>query len=251
MDISQACLAYKVILEVGSGRGDTTRQLVRCAAGQPGVSLIVTDVSNAHFASLQSELCGMGVPLAFLCTGACELAGIVNDSVDYLVCDYTLCAVEAQAGCGALALRRFWEVLKPGGCLFVAEEYPIMMARTAAQSVWAEKWRILKTMTLLTGGLPYVEFAPDTLAALCRLAGFIEVQWKALNTLDTNPDALDFFFKRMNRLLAQMKDDSLRVGFAALASQLQTGFSEVGGMETPAYELTARKCVTANQRDGE
>jgi 16S rRNA A1518/A1519 N6-dimethyltransferase RsmA/KsgA/DIM1 with predicted DNA glycosylase/AP lyase activity len=49
MSIENEHLANKVVLEVGSGRGDTTRQLVDLLSGQSGARLIVTDISDKFF----------------------------------------------------------------------------------------------------------------------------------------------------------------------------------------------------------
>ena len=105
-------LCGRTVLEVGSGRGSSTRELVDLLSGQPGATLIVTDVSDSHFPRLRQELAGRGVELHFVRTGACELDGIENRSIDLLVCKYTLCAVNAHAGRAALALNRFREVLR-------------------------------------------------------------------------------------------------------------------------------------------
>ena len=51
----------------------------------------------------------------------------------------------------ALALKRFWEVLKQSGKLFVEEEFPISKQDTCSQEIWAEKWRILKAGMILAG----------------------------------------------------------------------------------------------------
>ncbi len=119
--IANENLAGKVVLEVGSGRGDTTRSLVDLLSGQPGAQLIVTDASDKFFQQLRDEFQAKDAQIQFMCTGAQELRDIRDHSVDYLVCNYTLCAVNTQAGLVALALRRFWEVLKVGGKLLVED----------------------------------------------------------------------------------------------------------------------------------
>jgi len=240
-NIKQESLSGKVILEVGSGRGGTTRQLVDLLVGQPGAALMVTDVSAIHFQELHDEFQGKGVQVRFICTGACELAGIEDNSVDYLVCNYTLCAVNSEAGLAALALRRFWDVLKPGGWLLIEEEFPISKMDTPTQEVWAEKWRILKSATMLVGGFPYTEFSPNTLAALCQLVGFEDVQWEADTNLLSSPTVLEFFQRRLEILLPWLPNDNLRTAFVQMASELQEKAVQAGGMEIPFYRLTARK----------
>ena len=103
MSIEDEELSNKVILEVGSGRGDMTRTLVNLLAGMPTAQLIVTDISDTFFHQLRAEFQGKNVQTTFICTGAQELKGVANHSVDFLVCNYALCAVNSQAGLAALA----------------------------------------------------------------------------------------------------------------------------------------------------
>lgn len=241
MDMTKQDLAGKTILEVGSGRGDTTRKLVEALSGQPGASLIATDVSDAHFPRLREAFRDAPVPVRFLATRAQELAGIDSGSIDYLICNYTLCAVNAQAGQAVLALRRFRQVLRTGGYLLVEEELPIDRAETPEQEVWAEKWRILKAMTLIAGGCPYTEFAPVTLADLCRLVGFEDVAWTLATEVYCGADVLSFFERRLGWLLPEMPNAELRAGFAVWAAALKQKAGRVGGMDVPIYRLTARK----------
>ena len=243
MDVTKQDLRGKVVLEVGSGRGGTTRKLVEALRAQRGASLIVTDVSDAHFQRLCEAFEGEPVPIRFVRTGARELAGIDEDSVDYLVCNYTLCAVNAQPGQAVLALERFREVLRIGGRLAVEEEFPIQRAETPRQEVWADKWRILKSMTLAAGRAPYTEFAPDVLANLCRAVGFHDVTWKASTKVYEGAEALDFFERRLERLLDEMPSRALQTGFREWAVDLKKKAERVGGMEVPYCGLTARKVV--------
>jgi ubiquinone/menaquinone biosynthesis C-methylase UbiE len=210
MSIENEHLANKVVLEVGSGRGDTTRQLVDLLSGQSGARLIVTDISDKFFQQLRDEFQDRDVQIQFIRTGAQELHGILNNSVDYLVCNYTLCVVNSQAGLVALALRRFWEVLKSGSKLFVEEEFPVSKQDTPAQQIWAEKWRILKSGMILAGKFPNNEIEPETLEGLCRLAGFEDTRWTAHTEILRDTKVLDFFQERLDALLTRFPNESLK-----------------------------------------
>jgi ubiquinone/menaquinone biosynthesis C-methylase UbiE len=244
MNIEDEDLTNKLILEVGSGRGDTTRKLVDLLEGKPDAQLIVTDISDTFFQKLRNEFQTRNVPIQFICTGAHELQGILHHSVDFLICNYTLCAVNSQAGLIALALKRFWEVLKPAGKLFVEEEFPISKQDSPMQKIWAEKWRILKSAMILAGKSPYNEIAPETLEGLCHLAGFEKVEWTEHTEEYHNVDVLDFFQKRLYALLEEIPARSLRVGFAESAMNLRRKAAQTGGMEIPYYRLVAQKSAT-------
>lgn len=233
-------LTNKTVLEIGSGRGNTTRQLVALLAQYPNTRLVVTDASSQFFSELQCEFEKTPVELRFVCTDACQLADIENNSVDLLVCNYTLCAINSNPGKAALALRRFCEVLHPGGWISIEEEFPIHSAHTPLQEVWAEKWRILKAATLLTGGAPYTEFSPETLSRLCSLTGYKSITWEE-DLAKYPPDALDFFYKRVLKLVPDLPNPSLRAGFQQWASELLAKAHRLGGMEIPYYRLVAWK----------
>ena len=241
MSIEEENLSGKVVLEVGSGRGDTTRHLAALLSNQPGAQLIVTDISNAFFQQLKNELTASNVPIQFICTAAQDLLGIPDNSVDYLVCNYTLCAVNSQSGSLALAIQRFRDVLKSGGKLFVEEEFPIDKQETPAEEIWAQKWRILKSAMLLAGQFPYQEIAPETLAGLCRQNGFENIQWRAHTENLSGADTLDFFRKRLDRILVNLSNLNLKTGFVEVATTLQDRANLVGGMEIPFYQLVAQK----------
>ena len=156
MDIENELLANKVVLEVGSGSGDTTRKLVDLLSGKPGAQLIVTDRSDTFFHELQEEFQARDLQFRFIRSDAHHFQENSNNSVDYFVCNYTPCAINSQEGLATLALRRFWEILKTGGRLFVEEEFPINVQNAPAQEVWTEKWRILKSAKILARKLPSI-----------------------------------------------------------------------------------------------
>jgi SAM-dependent methyltransferase len=153
MSIATENLSGKVILEVDSGRGDTTRELVRLLAAYPDARLIAVDISDAHFRRLGEEFREDAVRIRFIQTCASQLADLESGSMDHIVCNYSLCAINSQPGLGVLALRSSWRVLKTGGEVFVEEEYPIGRRDAAGKGVWSDKWRILKAAIIIAGGL--------------------------------------------------------------------------------------------------
>jgi hypothetical protein len=132
-------------------------------------------------------------------------------------------------------------VLKSGGKLFVEEEFPVSKQDTPAQQVWAEKWRILRSVMILAGKSPYNEMEPETLEGLCRLAGFEDILWTAHTETLRDVKVLDFFQKRLDALFTQLPNESLRAGFAERAMMLHNKVIQVGAMEVPFYQLTAQK----------
>jgi len=241
MNIEDEDLSGKVILEVGSGRGATTRTLVELLSEKPDSQLIVTDISDRFFPQLREEFQAKKVQIQFICTGGHELQGVPEKAIDYLVCNYALCAINTEAGLVGIALRRFWEVLKSNGKLFIEEEFPISKHDTLAQEVWAEKWRVLKSSMILARQSIFNEIAPEVLESLCFLAGFEKIEWTSHSELYTNIEVLDFFQKRLNTLLKEMPNENLRAGFSEMAVNLRNKAMQAGGMEIPFYRLVAQK----------
>lgn len=241
MNIEVENLSGKVVLEVGSGRGDKTSKLVDLRSRVPDTKLIVTDISDHFFAQLHREFQSRSVEVQFICTSGQELQGVPDSSVDYLVCNYTLCAINSQAGLVALALRRFWEVLKWNGKLFVEEEFPISKQGTLSKEVWAEKWRILKSAMILAGQSTFNEISPELLVSLCYFAGFERVDWTAHSELHDEIGVLDFFEKRLDTLLKELPNQDLRLGFSEMAVGLRKKAMAASGMEIPFYRLVAQK----------
>jgi ubiquinone/menaquinone biosynthesis C-methylase UbiE len=234
-------LAGKHVLEVGSGRGDTTRILVSLLRRYPGTALTVTDVSDAHFHELEDAFAGQPIPMQFFQTDACMLAEIPPGSIDYVVCNYTLCSVNAQAGRVVFALRRFWDVLRDGGKLYIEEEFPIDKKDTPAQAIWSDKWRILKAAAILGGSFPFNELEPETLAELCRLAGFKAVEWSPSTSYYPGAGSLDFFQARLSKMMKDIPNRHMKKGLTELAYELTQRATRTGGMEIPYYRLYARK----------
>jgi len=201
----------------------------------------VTDISDHFFPQLQNEFQFKNVQVQFICTRGHELNGIPDSVIDYLVYNYTLCAINAQAGLVALALRRFWEVLKFDGILFVEEEFPISRQDTLSQEVWAEKLRILKSSMILAGHPIFNEISPELLKSLCYLAGFAKVEWMAHSEVLADIETLHFFQKRLDSLMKEMPNEKLRAGFSEMAVDLLKKAMQAGGMEIPVYRLVAHK----------
>lgn len=240
MNFGTSDLTNKTVLEVGSGRGETTRELASQMAGKGG-RLIVTDISDEHFEELRSELASIDLPVDFIRTSGLKLAGVRPASVDLVVCNYTLCAINAIVGQGELALRKFSEVLKPGGGLYLEEELPQYMAANPAQNVWAEKWQLIKAAQVISGARPFNEYQPDVLESLTEACGFEEIE--VSDEVSTWPVLgwMDFFRSRFDHLLKGIGNKTMVGALKDAADQFSIKAQQVGYMETPYIILIAKK----------
>jgi SAM-dependent methyltransferase len=244
IDVSKEECANKTILEIGSGRGDTTRKIVKQLAEIPSSKLIVTDISDTFFHDLKTEFERSGVNIQYILTRAEELKRIESSSVDYIICSYTLCAINAEHGNIVLALRRFYNVLKPGGKLFVeGEEFPIYMCSAPSQEIWVDKWRLLKAGMLLTNQLPYNEIAPKKLLQIGEIVGFSHIRWTRHTSSYPATEALDFVRRRLSSIIPALPNDELREGFIHMMNVVERKMKTINEMEAPFYKMAATKPV--------
>ena len=243
IDITHEDLNNCTVLEVGSGCGDTTQILANLLSRCENTRLIITDLSDRHFEMIRQNIQQHNVELVFYQTDACDLHQVPSGSVDYLVCNYTLCAINAHPGQLLFALERFYQVLKPGGKIYIEDEYPISTASTPAQVIWAEKWRILKSASLMIGESPFQEIAPEVLQKICDHLGFTGCQWESGSAVFLDKDGLAFFQLRLSRLLADFPHQQLVDGFRAWERKLLAEYQSIGAMEVPYYRFRAEKEV--------
>lgn len=233
-------LNNKTVLEIGSGRGEMTRALATCMAGGGG-RLIITDISDEHFAEIRTNLATLDLTIDFVRTSPPKLAGIRLGSVDLAVCNYTLSAINAVVGQGELALHKIYEVLKPGGVLYVEEELPFYMAASPAQMIWAEKWRLLKATQLLSNNRPTNEYQPDLLETLVSQAGFEDIEVSDEIATFLSAEWWDDFKARFENSLGAIDGDSLKAALNENLQTLEENACTTGIMEVPYVILTARK----------
>lgn len=241
IDIYNFDFTGKIVLEIGTGRGGTTLELAKAMKGFKGAKLITTDIYDKNFEELREELLKYDIDVSFIKTDACKLDGIEENLADVVVCNYTLCAVGSKSGREIIALNRFKEVLKPKGILYMEEEYPIDMAFNSMQQVWSRKWQLLRAANMLLGELSFNEIAPETLKNVLCILGFSDIQYENVFTKMTGENCLEFFNYRFNKSLNKLNNKKLAEGLKSEGATLEENLKKAGGMEAPAYKITAVK----------
>lgn len=234
-------LTNKIVLEVGTGRGGTTVELAKILKNFKGAKLITTDLYDGNFESVRDLLIEYSVDVEFIKTDGCELQGIEENSIDVVVCNYTLCAINSKSGSEVLALKKFKEVLKPKGLLYIGEEYPIDTVTTPMEEVWARKWQLLRASNMLLGELPFNEIAPEVLEKQLEILGFKNIEWEKESNEILGGNCLEFFYHRFSKVLDKLNNKALIDGLKEEAKKLQIHANEVGGMEIPSYKMVAFK----------
>lgn len=206
-----------------------------------GVKFITTDIYDGNFENIKEQIEKYNIDIQFIKTDGCELEGIENDSIDFVVCNYTLCAINSKSGSEVLALNRFREVLKPGGTLYIEEECPLNFASNDMERVWSRKWQILRSVNLLLNELPYNEISPEILKNILKIIGFKDVQYKIDSHKILGENVLKFFNYRLNKILDLLENKNLIDGITSEVRELEKLSEKTGGMEVPIYNIVAIK----------
>ncbi len=183
-EIDAMDLQNKTILEVGTGNGGTTLEILEYIQNEPTTRLITTDLNAVDLNPFISQFPDMEERLSFIQTDATELLSIKPNSVDILIVDYTLCAINSISGKFLDALNKFKEVLKPNGLLLLEEEFPIDSPKGKEHPLWKMQWQILKRMVILAGKLPNNEIPLGDLKKSLKILNFnIENEITGITTL--------------------------------------------------------------------
>lgn len=122
----------------------------------PTSRLITTDIVNRDLSAIVTqsvEFVKQEWKVSFIQTDACELKSILANSVDIIVVDYTICAINTITGKIPLCFSRWIEVMKPGGLLFIEEEFPITSQSDLKYIHWRRYWRLVKSLVITAGDL--------------------------------------------------------------------------------------------------
>jgi ubiquinone/menaquinone biosynthesis C-methylase UbiE len=233
----------KKVLEVGTGRGGTTLKLAKILENFNGAKLITTDVYDGNFESLEKELKEYNIDISFIKTDGCELQGIEENSIDFIVCNYTLCAINSKSGSETLALNKFKDILKVGGILYIEEEYPLNTVNNPMQKVWSRKWQLLRAANMLLGDLSFNEINPQILEKILYILGFKNIQWENGSYQIIGADCLEFFDYRFTKVLDTLNNPQLVQGLKEEGKNLENYAKEIGGMEIPTYKFIAVKGI--------
>ncbi|UYP48473.1 hypothetical protein NEF87_004758 [Candidatus Lokiarchaeum ossiferum] len=243
IEIHNLDLRNKTILEVGTGRGGTTLELIELLKKFPSAKLITSDIIDVKEELMQFCQGFMNVQnrITFIQSDATDLNSIPNESIDIIIVNYTLCAINSIIGKLTMAINRFFHLLKPGGILLIEEEYPIESAKTENQCIWADKWRMLKTALISSGNLPFNEIHPDQLTQILSLLNFIEIEKEdGLNMLH-HSEILPLFEYQISGSISSNGDSYLEKGLLKWAGKIKKKIEKLEFMEIPYYRLSAKK----------
>ena len=231
----------KVVLEVGTGRGGTTIELAKFLSKFNGCKLVTTDLNDDNFEDIKDKLSEYNVETKFIKTDGCMLQGIQSNSIDFLVCNYTLCAINSKCGSEILAINKFNEVLKENGVLYIEEEYPIDIETNDMEYVWKRKWQLRRATSMLLGDSHFNEINPYILAKILKLQGFKDINWEKDSSKFLGDNCLEFSKHRLSKLLDKLENKDIVNGIKKEMEKLEEYATRTNGMEVPIYKIIATK----------
>lgn len=241
MDFKNFDYNNKTILEIGTGRGGTTKIIGELISDLKNTKLITTDIFDGNFEAIKNDLEKYNLNIDFIKTDGTILEGIKNSSIDIIVCNYTLCAINSNAGSEVLALNRFKEVLKPDGILYIEEEYPINIYENINQEIWSRKWELHRSLDYMLGELSFNETNPTILEEILEILGFNNINWEKSNNIIVGEDVLEFFRYRFENNLKDIDNEELYTGYIKELEKLNNIALETKNMEIPIYKMSCRK----------
>lgn len=232
-------LKGKTVLCIGTAASSSLRDLAAQLIRAGGGTLIINEIQSESFERLEQELSDPLLNLCFLRSSAVNLAGLAASSVDFIVCERTLSAVDAIQGQAVLALSRFYQVLKPGGSIALCEDLPVYMAANPAQNLWAQQSALLRAAGVLAGHKLKAEFQPDVLSGILEALGYEEPRYEDYVCSVTAAEWQPHFMQKLQILLldqpAEIQSTFLKVAEDLLARASQDS------LEVPYFEMVAKK----------
>ncbi|WP_457557992.1 class I SAM-dependent methyltransferase [Candidatus Harpocratesius sp.] len=245
LPLNNVDLSDKTILEIGTGNGGTTRDILKYIKDFPTSRLITTDIVNRDLSAIikqTDELLKQERKISFIQTDASELKSILANSVDIIVVDYTICAINMIAGKIPLCFYRWIEVMKPGGLLFIEDEFPITSQSDIKYIHWRRYWQLVKSLVITAGGSPYHEIDPKVLSMLLENYGFKVQQFEEGDTILEYQEIKQALQNHYSDWLHFIHNRWLRFTFRILKRQFLRQLKNNGGdgsLIIPYYSLSA------------
>lgn len=203
--------------------------------------LITTDIKPIDISPFLSLHPQIQDRVSFVQTDAVELQGITPNSIDVLVSDYSLCAINSDIGKLGLALDRFHTVLKPGAWLLIEEEFPLLSSSDLPQaqqfSLWREQWQLLKALLILTETPRFHEISPVFLQKLLTVHHFHHISIETGITMLDASEVSSHFLPRVQAHAQNLTLPTLKRAFLRAARTFTRKLKGEGMMQIPYYTI--------------
>lgn len=235
----------KVVLEGGTSWGNTTNIVAKkVSENHWKTKLISIDIDDSHFGEIEDQLKGYFEELVLRKGDLSDLSFISSDSIDVVICNYTLSSVNQFPLRVVKALKEFYRVLRKGGKLLITEEMPIWSVNSEDYSYWSKRLRIIKSINVLKAMAHFNEMHPHDLEEVLETVGFKNINWSEFNEKINAEMATKFLDKRKQTLIKGLNDlqnEHVTKGFVELTEKLVKEFQDAKEFSAPAYIIKAEK----------
>ncbi|MCC5909596.1 MAG: class I SAM-dependent methyltransferase [Clostridiaceae bacterium] len=235
----------KIVLEGGTSWGNTTSIIARKVRENGWKTrLFSVDIDDSHFKEIEERLKDDFEELALIKGDLSNLDFMDSESVDAIICNYTLSSVNQFPLRAVKAVKEFYRVLKPGGKLLINEEMPIWSVNVGDYEYWSKRLRIIKSINTLKAMAHFNEIHPQDLKEVLETAGFMEVESREFKEKINSEMAIKFLDKRKQSLIKGRNDlhnEKLIQGYTELTEELLKKFEESEEYFLPAYIMRAIK----------
>ncbi|SCY26841.1 class I SAM-dependent methyltransferase [Alkaliphilus peptidifermentans] len=235
----------KLVLEGGTSWGNTTDLIAeKISANGWKTRLISVDVDESHFAEVEERLRDKFHELILRKADLSNLDFISQNSVDVIICNYTLSSVNQFPFRAIKALKEFYRILKPGGKLLITEEMPIWAVESRDYEYWSKRLRIIKSISVLKAMAHFNEIHPQDLEEVMSTLGFKDILRQEFKEIIDAEMATKFLDKRKQTLIKgqdDLQNEHLTKGFVELTEKLVEAFENAKEFSAPAYIIKADK----------
>lgn len=230
-----------VIMDAAAGAANTTRWLASKVKQAGGGRIISIDKNAEVFSDAKRKLGDLAEFVEFVKADLTGMRQIKSESVDVIVCHATMCAVNDRPLKALKALAEFYRVLKKGGWLIIADEYPLPKASKPEEEVQVIRWQTYKAIAELVDGEHYTEIYPEELRFAVQLVGFSDIELKRFGSEPLSKEVMEEWKEMMPELISKITDANLQAAFKKATAKIWRKFIEQGGVFPEYYVMRARK----------
>ncbi len=242
LDIADLDINNKKILELGTGNGGTTLEILDHMQAFPTSQLVTVDVIPVDFTAIISQYPDLSDRTKFLQADLPDLPHKLPFSPDLVIIHYTLCAINAKSGRFLEALSILQQIAAPNALFLIEEEFPlnhITQNSPKAAHLWAEQWRIIKALVQLSHESPYQEIYPEYLSKALELLNFDRIQVDHGSNILHEREVLPYFQARFSYYYTKILDRSVKRALHRKYTQFKKILSQESRIEIPIYQITA------------
>lgn len=238
-------LDNKVVLEGGTSWGNTTRIIVnKIQENNWNTKLISVDIDDSHFDEIEEDIRKNFKQLDLRKGDLSNLEFIPDESIDVVICNYTISSVNQFPLRAVKALKELYRVLKKGGQILITEEMPIWSIDNREYCYWSKRSRIIKSISVLKARAHFNEMHPKDLEEALKITGFNNIECQQFKEKINAELATKFLDKKKQTLIKgsnDLEDENITKGFVELTEKLVKEFEGTDEFSAPAYIIRAIK----------